>query len=197
MTDTAAAPTYRHFLLVFALWALGVGFSMVAIGWWFWRPLFYLGFGAIVPGVIWLLLLPFVSRDPASPAMRRFYRMFLPAMGIYLLAIAVFCMVEDLSLAPWVTIVVALLPVAPVTWFVLMMWRLIRDSDELMQRIHMESLLVSSGVVGVLTFAGGMLKAVDAIQLGDGLFYVFPLMCLIYGVVNWRCMRKYGFKGIC
>ncbi|HET7269211.1 MAG TPA: hypothetical protein VFJ15_14005 [Oleiagrimonas sp.] len=199
MTEAIAttAPTYRHSMLVLALWALGVGVPLAVAGWLFWEPLCYMGGGIIAAGVIWLLLLPFTSSEPISPAAHRFFRVILPAMGSYFLAMFVFGVVAHLPLASWANALIALLPVLPVVWLVFMMWRLIRDSDELHRRIAMESLLITSGVVAVLTFAAGMLEAVGILQLSEGLLYVFPLMCTTYGIAGWRCQRKYGFKGIC
>ncbi|HEX7340811.1 MAG TPA: hypothetical protein VF269_00905 [Rhodanobacteraceae bacterium] len=185
----------RRYMLRIALWSLGIGVVLALAGWWMWRPVFYLGCVMGLLGVGWLAGLPMQSRDPVTPAFRHYIRTVLPAMGGYVLAVLVFDVVKVSLLPPWARVLVALLPVLPMVWVVFAMWRYTVQIDELERRVQLEAVFLTCGVVGLLAFAVGMLEMTRIVTLRAGLFYVLPLMFLVYGIANWWCRRKYGLKG--
>ncbi|MDN5864886.1 MAG: hypothetical protein L0I62_06675 [Gammaproteobacteria bacterium] len=197
MTDAVRTMTRRRSTFLMAMWALGAGAPLAALGWWLWTPLFYLGVLLLILGATWLLCVPMVSREPLSPAHRRYLRTFFPAMGGYVLAIFVFGFLQHVALPTWVMILVALLPVLPMIWVVVTIWRYTRESDEMEQRIQLETVYLTCGVVGLLAFAAGMLEMAGVYRFEGGLFFVLPAMFLIYGIAGWWCRRKYGLKGMC
>lgn len=159
--------------------------------------LFPIGGSCLFVGLVWLVTSVWASKDPLSAATRRYLRHVFPAMGGYVLAIVALTIVTRADMAVWLKALVALIPVLPMVWVVFSMWRFVRDSDELERRIQMESFYVTCGIVCLLSFAGGMLEIVEVVQIKAGLFYVLPLMFLVYGLVHWITQRRYGFKGVC
>lgn len=196
MTDIRTRPmTKRRFILLLALWTLGIGVSLAALGWWlWWISLLIVGLVLVGLGVAWLgYVLVAKEGDPISAAYRRYMRTFIPAMGGYLLTILALTSVPR-SLPLWAITLVALLPVLPMALVVMSMWRLTCASDELKQRIQREAVFITCGVVGLLAFAVGMLEMVGIFDLRAGLIYVLPVMFLVYGMANWWCRRKYGVE---
>ena len=70
--------------------------------------------------------------------------------------------------------------------------RYIRDSDELQRRIELEAVSTSTALVALLYLTAGLLQMAKVIELpaGPAMFWVFPLVCLGYGVakgiIAWR-----------
>lgn len=92
-------------------------------------------------------------------------------------------------------VVLALLPVLPVIGVIwLMVWRVLH-ADELEQRLHMIALSVASGVVAAASLVGGFLGAAGVLARGDLLIWVFPALCLVYGLARWLAARRYGSEG--
>ena len=85
------------------------------------------------------------------------------------------------------------LPVIAVLW--LMALRVMR-SDELEQRVHLIALSLATGAVAGLSLIGGFLSASGVIHVdGDILIWVFPTLCLSYGLARWLFGRRYGGVG--
>jgi hypothetical protein len=196
---TAAKPSIskRRSTMVIGAWALGTGIPLALIGWWLRQPLMWLGVLCAGLGVIWLLTSRLTSNDPITGAHRRYLRAFFPAMGAYVVAIFVYGYLRDAGLPVWARVLTALLPVLPIAWVVVSLWRYVRGSDELEQRVQIESIYITCGVVGVASFFVGMLESAGVVQLSSGLILVLPAMFLVYGVVGWWCRRKYGLSGVC
>lgn len=92
-------------------------------------------------------------------------------------------------------VALALLPVLPVIGVIwLMVWRVLH-ADELEQRLHMVALSVASGVVAAASLVGGFLGAAGVLVRGDLLLWVFPALCLVYGLARWIAARRYGTGG--
>lgn len=97
-------------------------------------------------------------------------------------------------------IVLSLSPVVPVAAVIGLMARRVVASDELEQRVHLIGLGVATALVGTGSLVGGFL-AMAKVWVTDGsvLFWVFPALCLVYGVthilVKWRYTGSWDFWG--
>lgn len=90
----------------------------------------------------------------------------------------------------------AVLPALPVIGVMVVMALRVMRSDELEQRIHMSALGIATAIVCVASLVGGFLAAAHAIALdGDVLIWVFPLVCVSYGLSRWLLSRRYGGTG--
>jgi hypothetical protein len=93
-------------------------------------------------------------------------------------------------------IALALMPVLPVAGTIWLMAARVMRSDELEQRVHMIALSLATGVVGVLSLVGGFLAAAGVVALGgDVLIWVYPALCLTYGIAHATLLRRYGGGG--
>ena len=87
----------------------------------------------------------------------------------------------------------AVAPVVPVAYFGKAFVLYLNACDELMRRIELEAVGLSSLVVGLLFLSLGFLGRARVIAL-DGVtvaVWVFPLLCGFYGLTKWFAARRY------
>lgn len=120
------------------------------------------------------------------------------AMLVYMVVLlAAFSLVRTVTGLPLKT-ALALAPVVPILWLIAVMWRRIRDSDELEQRVHLLALGIATAVTGAVTLVGGFLAAGGVVALdGSVLIWVFPLLIASYGVARAVVASRYGAGGAC
>ena len=88
---------------------------------------------------------------------------------------------------------VAVLPVVPLALMMGAALRYLREIDELQRRIETESIGVASLLTSLLYFGAGLLQQAKVIDIGAGvaMIWVFPLLCLIYGIAKMILTRRY------
>lgn len=195
-------PLMRGVLLIAAMACLGLGFGLPQL-----RPgsidaglaglLGGLGVGlvaSLVLGSVLRRLLP-APCDAAPPALRqRHTREMMRAMSLYALTLVVsLLLLKQPTLHSWLRAVLALTPVLPVALVLRAMIRYIRDVDELQQRIELESVCFATATVCLLYMAGGFLQVADviAVPAGVAMLWVFPLICMSYGLAKVVVARRY------
>ena len=93
-------------------------------------------------------------------------------------------------------IALALVPTLPVLAVIGLMAKLVMHSDELEQRLYLSALSVATGVVATASMIGGFLCSAGVFRLeGDILIWVFPALCMTYGVAHVLFARRYGGAG--
>ena len=93
-------------------------------------------------------------------------------------------------------IALAVLPALPVLAVIVLMGVRMLRSDELEQRLHLIALGVATGVVSALSVMGAFLIAAHVIaDGGQDLFWVFPALCIGYGLTRLALVRRYGGRG--
>lgn len=92
----------------------------------------------------------------------------------------------------WLKVALSLSPLLPIAAVVALMARHVIASDELEQRVHLIGLGVATVVVGTASLVGGFL-AMTRVWVTDGtvLYWVFPALCLVYGVTHMLVKRRY------
>jgi hypothetical protein len=93
------------------------------------------------------------------------------------------------SMAP--AIVVALLPVIPFLYGMAGVIGNAREQDELQQRIYLESALITASLTVAMTFSYGLLELFD-LAPAIPLFYIAPLMIMLWGLTNIFLGRRYA-----
>lgn len=186
-------------LIVFVcllLWVVAAGTA-----WWQWpiHPrVARVGVGLSVGGLLVAAMLWFTPgsfRDIATPALtRRYYREFAPPMIAYFAVMLGWKRVLAAVEAPWLRIAVALLPAVFLAMVIRALIRYVRDSDEMQRRIELESIGLASGIVGTAYMAGGFLQSakVIAVESAGAMLWVFPALCLCYGVFRIVIARRYA-----
>jgi hypothetical protein len=132
--------------------------------------------------------------DASTPSLRRRYlREFIPAMAGYVIGLFLSMWLLKRVDEPALRALIALIPVAPVVLVVRAIIRYIRDADELQRQIELESVSLATALVSMLYLAGGFLQMARVIDIPSGvaMFWVFPLVCLSYGLVKTVVARRY------
>ncbi len=132
--------------------------------------------------------------DTAPPALRRRYlREFLPPMAGYLVALWISLTLLKQVEAEWLRALVALLPLPPIGFAMRAIVRYIRDTDELQRQIELEAVSIATALVSMLYLAGGFLQAAKVVDVpaSAAMIWVFPLVCLVYGLAKILVARRY------
>lgn len=89
--------------------------------------------------------------------------------------------------------VVAVVPALAIALMMRAALRYLREIDELQRRIETESIGIASLLVSLLYFAAGLLQKAKVIDIDAGvaMIWVFPLLCLSYGVSKMVLARRY------
>ena len=133
--------------------------------------------------------------DSATPALgRRYLREFFPAIFGYVLAMLLSVWLLQRSEPVWLRALIALLPIPPIALAMRAVIRRIRDSDELQRKIELEAVSFASALVSLVYLAGGFLQLAKVVDVPSdvAMVWVFPLMCMSYGLAKLVIMRRYA-----
>lgn len=89
-----------------------------------------------------------------------------------------------------VSVIVILFPMLPLLYAMTAVVNNIRQQDELIQHIHLESILITALLTGGLTFSYGLLEAAELVP-SLPMVIVAPSMILIWGITNNLISRRY------
>ena len=132
--------------------------------------------------------------DTSTPALRsRYLREFMPAMAAYVLTLFLSIWLLKRVDEPGLRALVALMPVPAIGMALRAMIRYIRDVDELQQRIELEAVSFAAASVSMLYITGGFLQLAKVIDIPSSvaMIWVFPLVCLSYGLAKMVVARRY------
>jgi len=156
--------------------------------------LYGLTFGALLAALLrWRLP---AAYEVASPALhRRYLREFLPPMLAYVVVLFLSLWLLKRIDGPWgARAVVALLPALPIALGLRAIVRYIRDTDEMQRRIELEAVSIAAACTAMLYMSAGFLQLARVIDIpaGVAMIWVFPLICLSYGLAKVVVSRRYG-----
>ncbi|MCJ0826304.1 hypothetical protein MQC88_10140 [Luteimonas sp. 50] len=132
--------------------------------------------------------------DSSTLAVRRRYlRDFVPAMGGYIVLLFASMWLLKRVDEPALRALVALLPVPPIALMLRAIVRFIRDADELQRQIELEAVSLATALVSLLYMAGGFLQLARVIDVpaGVAMIWMFPLVCLVYGLAKIAVVRRF------
>lgn len=130
----------------------------------------------------------------AQPAGRRYIRALWPILVTYSLTLfaSLWLIRRGIESVP-LRAVVALLPVAAIALLMRAALRYLREIDELQRRIETEAIGIASLLVSLVYFGGGLLVKAKVLQLDAAMtmIWVFPMLCLVYGVAKMVLTKRY------
>ncbi|MDP1546717.1 MAG: hypothetical protein Q8L87_11900 [Anaerolineales bacterium] len=122
--------------------------------------------------------------------MRRYLRELLVSMSIYIvILIASISILERIELPKIWQVVITLLPAIPVAFVIIVIMRLLVDSDELQQRIQLYATALSAALTGFITFSYAFLENVGFPKFST--FLIFPMLVAFWGISLGYFARKY------
>jgi hypothetical protein len=136
---------------------------------------------------------PDMSDAAPKAAIRRYQRQIAVTMGAYVLVMLVWKRLLDAVDPTWLKVFIALFPAALVCWVMRAFVQYVRDLDEMQRRIELESGAIAALLVSAVYLAAGFLQSAKLIHVaaGPALIFVFPAMCLLYGVSKIFVSRRY------
>ena len=196
--------TLRQFMWIFVVVALGAAALAVAGRWWLQWPASVVGIWTGIAagnllGALLFLLVPRWWRTHcdemfAQPASRRYQRALWPIMAGYAVSlfVSVWLIKRGIESVP-LRAVVALLPVAAIALLMGAALRYLREIDELQRRIETEAIGIASLLVALVYFGGGLLEKASVVEVdaGAAMIWVFPLLCLVYGIAKMSLAKRY------
>lgn len=134
--------------------------------------------------------------EVATPALhRRYLREFLPPMVAYVVVLFLSLWLLKRIEGPLaLRATIALLPALPIALGLRAIVRYIRDSDEMQRRIELEAVSMATACIAMLYMSAGFLQLAKVIDIAAGIamIWVFPLICLGYGLAKVVVSRRYG-----
>jgi hypothetical protein len=123
---------------------------------------------------------------------KRYLREFLPAMLAYTIVMLTVWPLARHTDDRTIRALIALVPVIPIAFAIRAIIRHILAADEMMQRVHLEALAISAGIVAVASLIGGFLAAAEVVTLdGSILIWVFPAIAGTFGIARMLVQRRY------
>ena len=198
MTPSEAFPTCRRK----ALWTVAAGLATLAGAWaghaYLGLPDFVYGLAAgTAIGLLFAAVLLWFSPDMSDAVpkklIRRYQREISVAMGAYILVMLVWKQLLDAVDATWLRVFVALFPALLVCLVLRAFVRYVRDSDEMQRRIELEAGAIAGLLVSAVYLAAGFLQSAELIDIPSkvAMIWVFPLLCMLYGVSKIFVSRHY------
>lgn len=123
-------------------------------------------------------------------ATRRYVKEFLIAMSVYVIVLIVsISILNRLELPKLWQIVISIAPALPVAFIILVLMRLLINSDELQQRVQLLATSFAAALTGLITFSYGFLENVGFPKFPT--FFIFPLMIVLWGISLAYFSKRY------
>jgi hypothetical protein len=98
----------------------------------------------------------------------------------------------DTSIAEWLLVLVAVIPVIPFAVFLLLFIRSIRSADEMERRIHLEALAVAFPLAVLLMMILGLLQLAVDLSMDDWSYrHLWPIVVIFYLLGLTLARRRY------
>ena len=133
---------------------------------------------------------------PISLSEKRYIRQTFVAMLVYVVMVYASILLLKTWAADWPLTIragIALSPLIPIALFCKAFIGYLNACDELVRRIELEAISLSTMLVGLGYLALGLLGRSAIVEL-EGITLatlVFPLLCLLYILGRWQAARRY------
>ena len=133
---------------------------------------------------------------PMTPAESRYTRRLMITMTVYVVLLFAVTLSLKGPAADWPKLLKALLvilPVVPLAYFGKAFITYLGECDEMIRRIELEAIGMSSLLVGLLYMASGFLMQARIFSFDGAVvaIWVLPIMCGCYGLTKWLAIRRY------
>jgi hypothetical protein len=120
-------------------------------------------------------------KNQLSPKQVRYLQQFLFAIFMYIVTLsASVILLRNFELTGAWQIIISILPALPIIFVLIILMRLLSNSDELQQRIHLLAVTFSAVLTGLITFSYGFLENIGAPKLPT--FAVLPMLFVFWGI---------------
>lgn len=110
--------------------------------------------------------------------LERYYKEFALSMRAYVIAVIASSLVlKNVEFPKAAQITIALSPIIPIFFVIVVIIRALRDSDELIQKIQLQAVVFSAITTGLITFSYGFLENIGSPKLPT--IWILPMMFAI------------------
>ena len=122
--------------------------------------------------------------------MWRYLQQFLFAVSMYIVILSASVnLLRNFEFERTWQIVIAILPALPIIFILIVLMRLLSNSDELQQRINLLAITFSAVLTGLITFSYGFLENIGAPKLPT--FAVLPMLSVFWGIGLGYFTKRY------
>ena len=122
--------------------------------------------------------------------MQRYLKEFFFAMFMYAFFLIVsVTLLKNFEFARVWQIIISITPALPIIFIMIALMRLLKDSDELQQRVNLLATTFSAMLTGLLTFSYGLLENIGFPKMPT--FAVFPMLFVLWGIGLGYFTRRY------
>jgi hypothetical protein len=122
--------------------------------------------------------------------LRRYMKEFLIAMSMYVLILIVsITLLNNFEFSRAWQIVISIAPALPVIFVIAAILRALRNSDELIQRIQLQAVVLSAITTGLITFTYGFLENIGFPHFPT--IWILPIMFALWGLSLAYFNRRY------
>lgn len=122
--------------------------------------------------------------------MKRFYREGILGLGVLWVTLFASALVfRNYELPITAQFVITLTPLIPMMFIVIAFFRLIKNSDELVQRVHLQAFAISSITIGLVAFGYGLLESIGVSDFPS--IWTLPAMLILWTISTGFLWKRY------
>lgn len=130
-------------------------------------------------------------------AARRYFKVFVPAMVIYLIGVLGISWAEEKSYLPQSAVyALTLIPVFAIFAWMWAQWRYVKELDEYLRKLQTEAMMIGLMIVTAIASGWGLMELMTDVPRIP-IFFAGPGFYLIYGIAYAVLAKRAGIKGMC
>ena len=135
--------------------------------------------------------------DHHKQAAKRYFKVFIPAMIVYLVGVFGISWAEGKPFFPANAIyILTLIPVLAIFVWMWAQWRYVKELDEYLRAIQTEAMMIGLMIVTAIASGWGLMELMTDVPRIP-IFFAGPGFYLIYGIASSILAKKAGLKGGC
>ena len=128
-------------------------------------------------------------------AHRRYLKIFIPSIIVYLIGVFGISWAEDKSFLPPYTIyILVFIPILAIFAWMWAQWRYVKELDEYLSKIHTEAMMIGLMIITAIASGWGLMELMTDVPRIP-IFFAGPGFYLFYGFASWIIRRRAGLKG--
>lgn len=128
-------------------------------------------------------------------AYRRYLRIFIPAMILYLVGVFGISWADDQGyLSKFWLLFLTLIPILAIFGWMWGQWRYVKELDEYLRRLHTEAMMIGLMIVTAIASGWGLMELMTDVPRIP-IFFAGPGFYLIYGIAYTVIAKRAGVKG--
>ena len=130
-------------------------------------------------------------------AAKRYFKVFVPAMIIYLIGVFGISWADNKSYLPQSAIfILTIIPALAIFVWMWAQWRYVKELDEYLQKLQTEAMMIGLMTVTAIASGWGLMELMTDVPRVP-IFFAGPGFYLVYGIATVALTKRAGIKGKC